>query len=313
MRRHTYRFLVLFLILGAFLGCNSGGNGQMQLTITDAPVDNATSVVVDIVSVQAIPVNGNPVNYNFPQPQQIDLLKLQQGLSTQLIGNWILPTGQYKGLVLTISANGSGTDSYIVLNDGSQHALVTPTTTCGLVPCIQLVAYLNIDTPFSINNSSAGAYIIDFDARKSVLPPAVGSTAYQLFPIGRMVNVVNAGNVIGVVPNPLITPGCTPVVYVYVYGGANNTPTNIDDKTDIDDYAPAANQPVTESAVQFDNTTGEYAFTAAYLNQGEYTLAFTCQAAQDNPATADNIAFTFSGSVSVISQQTVRTVLNNTP
>ncbi len=304
MRRHTYRFLVLPLILTAFAGCVSSGNGQMQLSITDAPADNATSVVVDIVGVQAIPVSGNPINFNFPQPQQIDLLQLQQGISTPLIGNWILPAGQYKGLVLTISANGGGTDSYIILNDGSQHALIVPPPyPCGL-PCSEFT-YLNINTPFAISNSMAGDYFIDFDARKSVLPPAVGSTAYQLSPIGRLVNVMDAGNIIGVVPNTLITPGCTPAVYVFA--GANATPT------DINDNAPPAGQPLTESTVQLDNTTGEYEFTAAYLPAGEYTLAFTCQAAQDNPATADNIVFTYTGNLPVIAQQTVSTVLNNSP
>jgi Domain of unknown function (DUF4382) len=300
MHRHIGSLLVVFLILVSLAACNSSGNGEMQLSLTDAPADNATSVVVDIISVQAIPLNGNPVSYTFSQPQQIDLLQLQEGLNTPLIGNWILPAGQYKGLVLTISADGSGTDSYIVLNDGSQHALVA-SPPCG-TPCSGSVT-LNINTPFYISNSFAGDYLIDFDARKSILPPASGSTAYQLSPIGRMIDVVNAGNIIGVVPNPLITSSCTPVVYVFA--GDNTTPS------DLDDSAPAASQPVTESAVHYDTSTGEYNFTAAYLTQGDYTLAFTCQAAQDDPATADNIDFTFTGSLQVVAQQTVLTTLNN--
>ncbi len=303
MRRHTYKFLVLTLVLGALAGCNTSGTGQMQLSITDAPVDGASSVVVDILSVRAIPVTGSPVSYTFTQPQQIDLMQLQKGLNTSLIDNWILPAGEYTGLILTISANGSGTDSYITLNDGSQHALVPAPQAayCGL--SCGLTVDLSINTPFSISNSMAGDYMLDFDARKSILPPASGSTAYQLYPVGRLVNVVDAGNIIGVVPNALITSGCTPVVYVF--DGASATPT------DIDDSASATSQPVTESAVQLNNTSGEYQFTAAYLEQGNYTLAFTCQAAQDDPATADNIAFTFTGSLRVVAQQTVRTILNS--
>ncbi|MDE2234800.1 MAG: DUF4382 domain-containing protein [Gammaproteobacteria bacterium] len=298
MHTQSIKFLFLFLSIGALAGCNSSGNGQMTLALTDAPVDNATSVVVDILSVEAVPVSGSPVTLSFSQPQQIDLLQLQQGKTTPLIGNWILPAGQYSSLTLTISANGSGTDSYIVLNDGSQHALV-PAVSCS--SCGQYT-YLTINTPFSISNTTGTTYVVDFDARKSIQPPNGASTAYQLFPLGRMVNSVNAGNIIGVVPNPLITTGCTPAVYVY--SGTNATPG------DINDSAPATSQPVTESTVQLNNTTGEYEFTAAYLNQGQYTLAFTCQAAQDDPGAANNITFTSSGSAPVIAQNTVKTVLN---
>ncbi len=299
MYKYPFRLFFLALILGAFAGCNSSGNGQMTLVMTDAPVDNATIVMVDIVSVEAIPVSGSPIVMTFSQPQQIDLLQLQSGKSTPLIGNWILPAEQYSGLKLKISANGSGTDSYVVLNDGSQHALVP--AGCGN-SCGQYT-HLTINTPFSISNTTGSTQVIDFDARKSIQPPASGSTAYQLYPLGRMVNYADAGNIQGVVPNTLITSGCTPVVYVY--SGANATPS------DINDSAPASTQPVTESDVQLSSSTGEYEFTAGYLAQGQYTLSFTCDAALDDPATANNISFTFTGSVPAMAQQTVKTVLSN--
>lgn len=299
MYKYIFRLIFLGLILGAFAGCNNSGSGQMTVVMTDAPVDTATNVTVDVVSIEAIPVSGAPISMTFAQPQQIDLLQLQSGKSTPLVGNWQLPAEQYSGLKLTISANGSGTDSYVVLNDGSQHALVP--ANCGN-SCGQYT-YLTINTPFIISNTTGITLVVDFDARKSLQSPASGSTAYQLYPLGRIVNYADAGNIQGIVPNPLITPGCTPAVYVY--NGANATPS------DINDSAPAATQPVTESNVQLNNSTGNYEFTAGYLAQGQYTLSFTCEAALDNPATANNISFTFTGSVPAMANKTVKTILSN--
>lgn len=300
------RWSCVFPLLAAGLllvGCQSG-SGTLSLSVTDAPVDNATSVVVDVVAIEADLIGGGQVLYTFPQPQQIDLLQVQEGLRTPLITNWSLPAGEYQRLVLYLSANGSGTDSYIVLNDGSQHALIPAQSAPGGLPAGS-DTLLAINAPFSIPASTAEAYVIDFDARKSVLPPSAGSTAYRLQPLGRMVAELGSGNVIGVVPNPLVTPGCTPAVYVFAGAGAS--------PTDINDSAPPASQPLSESAVRLDKITGEYDFTAAYLPPGNYTLAFTCQAAQDDPAAADNIAFTFIGSVPVVAGQTIRTVLQSGP
>ena len=301
------RIVLLLSFLSLIAGCNSSSdNGLLSLSLTDAPVDSAVNVVVDITAIQAIPRNGSPITYTLPQPQQIDLLQLQQGLSTPLVNDWSLPPGQYIGLNLFISADPSAPDSYIVLNNGNQYPLVAlqpvNSTACGL-PCAN-TALLAIPESFSIDSNENSAYVVDFDARKSVLPPATpGGMQYGLQPEGRMAAILDSGNLIGIVPNSLITPGCTPAVYIFA--GANATPT------DIDNNAPSATQPVTEQAVTLNNNTGDYVFNGAFLPAGTYTLAFTCEAALDNPGAADNITFTFVGSVPVAAQTTFRVVLTN--
>jgi len=306
MRQYLWVLLALAALL-LISSCNSSSdNGLLSLSLTDAPVDGATNVVVDITAIQAIPQNGSPITYTFSQPQQVDLLQLQQGVSTPLLNDWSLPPGQYIGLNLFVSADPSAPDSYIVLDNGNQYPLVplqpVNSTSCGL-PCAN-TAELSVNTPFNISSNENDAYVIDFDARKSVLPPSnPGSTQYLLQPEGRMAAILSSGNILGIVPNSLITPGCTPAVYAFV--GANATPT------DINNSAPSATQPLTEMAVTLNNNTGDYVFTAAFLPAGEYTLGFTCEAAQDNPNTADNINFTFTGSVPVAAQTTFRVVLTN--
>jgi hypothetical protein len=86
---------------------------------------------------------------------------------------------------------------------------------------------------------------------------------------------------------------------VYVFAGANANPV------DLNNSAPPATQPVTESAVTLNNTTGNYDFTAAFLPAGTYTLAFTCEAAQDNPAVANTISFTSVGAAPAVAGQTI--------
>lgn len=306
MRRYLWILLALACLL-LFSSCNSSSDrGLLSLSLTDAPVDNATNVVVDITAIQAIPQNGSPITYTFSQPQQIDLLQLQQGVTTSLLNDWSLPPGQYIGLNLFVSAGSNVPDSYIVLSNGNQYPLVplqpVNSTSCGL-PCVN-TAELSINTPFYIASNENDAYVIDFDVRKSVLPPSSpGGMQYLLQPEGRMAAILDSGNIIGIVPNSLITPGCTPAVYVFA--GANTTPT------DINNNAPPASQPLMESAVTLNNNTGDYVFTAAFLPTGKYTLAFTCEAAQDNPNAADNISFTSTGSAPVAAQTTFRVVLTN--
>lgn len=305
-----WRYLLILLSLSSLLllsSCNSSSdNGLLSLSLTDAPVDNASSVVVDIAAVTAIPQNGSPITYTFSQPQQIDLLQLQQGVSTPLINDWSLPPGQYIGLNLFIVTDATVPDSYIVLNNGNQYPLIPAQpggiNTCGL-PCENSTS-LFIKTPFVIASNENDAYVVDFDARKSVLPPSTpGGTQYQLQPEGRMAAILDSGNILGIVPNSLITPGCTPAVYIY--SGANATPA------DINNNASPATQPLTEAAVILNNNTGGYQFTGAYLPAGNYTLAFTCEAALDNADSADTISFTFTGSVPVAAQTTFRVVLTN--
>jgi len=274
--------------------------------LTDAPVDSAANVVVDIIAIQAIPQNGSPITYTFPEPQQIDLLQLQQGLSTPLLYDWNLPPGRYIGLNIFVGADPTVPDSYIILNNGNQYPLVplqpVNSASCGL-PCAN-TAELTVRTPFTIASNENDAYVIDFDARKSVLPPSTpGGTQYLLQPEGRMVGILNSGNILGVVPNSLITPGCNPATYIFA--GTNASPT------DINNNAPPATQPVTESAVTLNSNAGEYQFTGAFLPAGQYTLAFTCQANLDNPNSTDNISFTFVGSVPVAAQTTFRVVLTS--
>ena len=43
--------------------------------------------------------------------------------------------------------------------------------------------------------------------------------------------------------------------------------------------------------VTFDEEAGDYVYTVGFLAEGTYTVAFTCQAADDDPMADDDIDF----------------------
>ncbi|MDE2196415.1 MAG: DUF4382 domain-containing protein [Gammaproteobacteria bacterium] len=291
MVRHACKLLILPVSV-ALAGCGGSSDGRLKLSVTDAPVDYATSVVVEITGVELQPDTGIPIVYTFAQPQQVDLLQLQNGISTPLFQGLQIPAGHYQWLQLEVSASSGTMNSYIVLNDGSQHALVMPAAA---------QAGLRTASGFTITANSGSALTLEFDARKSVIAPLPGSTDYQLEPVLRLVDNSGVGNIIGFVAGTLITSGCTPTVYVYT--------GNVSSPADLNNTAPASSQPLTESAVTLDNSTGNYDFTAAFLPPGTYTLAFTCDAAADNPAAADTISFSPVITAPVVAAQTVLVTL----
>jgi hypothetical protein len=77
---------------------------------------------------------------------------------------------------------------------------------------------------------------------------------------------------------------------VYVYEGSDVTPDDID--TDVN-----TSDPVTTATVKPDN--GTYSYQAGYLEAGSYTVAFTCDAAVDDPAIDDTLTFSGPTTVSV--------------
>ena len=134
-----------------------------------------------------------------------------------------------------------------------------------------------------------------------------------LIPVGTTTVSANAtqtvnitlGTISGAVAGSLITGSCTPGVYLY--SGNVTTPE------DIDQAAPAtdSNQPITTQQ-PVASTTPPYSYLFGALPPGTYTLAFTCQAAADNPAQAD-ASVTFSPVKTGITVMADQTTTANLP
>lgn len=275
MTRHPGRFMAgaTILALLALAGCGGGSGGSgatMSLSVGDAPVDGAEKVVVSFSGVELTANGGNPVTINFAAPKTIDLLN-DSGTASALLFSQPIPAGSYGQVRLLVIADGDPSNSYIVLSDGSMHGLTVPS---GAQTGLKLV------TGFDVPSSGVVDYTIDFDLRQAIECPAGMSPACLLKPVERLVNNASVGNIQGQVSNTLVTATCTPGVYLYA--------GNVTAPEDMNSSAPAGdtNQPIA-SKVPVATSTPPFYYQFTFLTPGTYTVAFTCQAAQDNPDQAD--------------------------
>jgi Domain of unknown function (DUF4382) len=292
-RTRSLRLAILPLAAAAAVaGCGGGGGGgmgTMQLSVADAPVDGAQAVVVKFTGVELTGDGGSAVAINFPAPKTIDLLN-QSGTASAVLFNQPIPSGTYGQIRLLVMADGDPSNSYITLSDGSMHGLMVPS---GAETGLKLVS------GFTVPASGVVDYTIDFDLRQAVTCPPGQSPACTLKPAERLVNDTAVGNIQGVVSNTLVVAGCTPGVYLY-----NGTVTAPED---MNSTAPAgdANQPLA-SRVPVATSQPPFYYQFTFLPPGDYTVAFTCQAAKDNPDQAD-AAVTFSplkSGIAVMAAQT---------
>ncbi len=276
---HTMRLFFVAAVAAALAACGGSGSSgspsttsqaQMKLAVADAPpADGAPHVVVVFTGVELIGNGGSPVTITFPSPKSIDLVT-QGGTASAVLFDQPIPPGTYQQVRLDVVADGSANNSYIVLADGSMHGLLIPS---GAQTGLKLV------TNFTVPSSGVVDYTIDFDLRQSITCPPGLAPACILKPVERLVDNTSVGNIQGQITSTVPT-GCTPGVYLYA-GTVTRTEDNNTSAPTTD-----ANQPLA-SKVPVATSSPPYYYQFTFLAPGTYTVAFTCQAAQDNPDQAD--------------------------
>jgi hypothetical protein len=282
------RFLALVpLLMATALGIAACGGGnssgmmpgtsqaqtqmnQMRLSVADAPpADNATHVIVVFTGVELTGNNGNPVTIMFSAPMSIDLMT-QSNTASAVLFDQPIPAGSYGQIRLMVTADGSANNSYIDFADGSRMGLRVPS---GSETGFKLVS------GFTVPSSGVVDYTIDFDLRKAITCPPGQAPACILKPVERLVDNTSVGNIQGQITSELPS-GCTPGVYLY--SGAVTKPE------DMNSTAPSTdtNQPLV-SKVPVATSSPPYYYQFTFLPPGTYTVAFTCQAALDNPDQTD--------------------------
>ena len=301
---------ILLLIVSALAlslnGCGSGSgssagrggvmDGELTIKITDAPVDSAAAVWVQFSGVTVKPNDGSAFDIIFDTPLNINLLSLQAGKTEVLLENVRVPVGTYNWIRLHVNAvRDLVMDSYIELNDGSQHELNVPG---GAQTGLQIINNIDVGSNADVN------LLIDFDLRQSIV--VMGNGDYALSPVLRMVDMDKTGNLTGVIDAALLSSAdcsdANPLTgnAVYVFAGENVTPDDIDGRND---------DPVATANVILNNETGDYEYMVSYLETGEYTVAFTCQADSDQPDSNENIIFSTTENVEVEKEGEIISVL----
>jgi hypothetical protein len=247
------------------------GSGRLKLAVTDAPVDSATSVVIEFTGVEVHKASGEDFNFDFA-PRQIDLLALDGTESALLLDSVELPAGRYESLRLKVNAGRDESDSFIVLDDGATHPLFIPSGN---------QSGLKLNRSFVVPTGGTADFTIDFDLRKSIHAPPGQDPNFIMRPTLRLVNNVEVGSARGTVAAALAgASDCAGAVYVFET--ADVAPD------DVDGTAP---EPLTSALVTLDSATGDFVYEVGFLTPGAYTFAFTCDADADDPEDDDTLVF----------------------
>ena len=271
------------LLLSACGGGGSGseGTGTLNLSMTDAPVNDASNVYVSFSSVELKGEGGTRL-IEFETPMQMDLLALQGSESTPLLDDLEVSAGAYQWIRLGIETEGD-LDTYMVI-DSAIHELTVPSGS---------ESGLKLNRGFDMPVNGSANFTIDFDLQKSIHE---NNSGYVMRPTLRIVDNSEIGHIQGSIDATWLSTNCGDETQnsVYAYEGSDVT---------ADDLG-SATEPVTASLVAYDEESTTYSFELGFLLAGDYTIAFTCQADSDDPLTDDDIAFVAQTNVSVTADQT---------
>lgn len=273
-------------------GAESATTGQLNLGLTDGPVEKASRVVVAFSGVELKPAGGPalaPVIMDEASCDtfvaatgtcSIDLLTLA-GTSRKVVFSESVDAGNYQWVRLLVNAEQNVMDSYIEFDDGSMCSLWIPSGN---------ETGLKIVSGITVTANGTSDYTLDFDVRKSVTePPGLAGAPpalmcqenYVMKPAIRIVDTTEVGAISGTIDESLLAAdescamdelGLYENVAVYVF-------ENFDDMAVSDDIDGGANNPdpITTASVLWDADTMAYAYEAGFLLAPEdYLLALTC-------------------------------------
>lgn len=282
MNRIIQKGLIILGSLALLAACNDNGTtapatGTLSLAITDAPVHNADEVWVQFTGVTVKPQEGQPIDIEFDEPMDIDLLSLTDANTATLLNGEEFQAGSYNWIRLHVNADADGEfDSYVMTDLGEMIELAVVSQ-----------QGLQLSSGFTITQNQETSFIIDWDLNMGLTAP-VGRDAWQLRPSLRIVDETAFGEISGTVANALVeSDTCDNDLVadtgnaVYIFEGADATPDDIDE---------ADAEPLVTGEVKQDQN-GNYTYMVTFLSPGDYTVAFTCQGLADDPATEDDIAF----------------------
>jgi hypothetical protein len=264
----VHRFAAASLALLLLSACDKG---RVFIDVTDAPVDESTikAAQIQFDGIELLRADGTKETFAFDPPKQIEMLDLQNAKIVKLLDNEQITAGDFSAVNLQISAAAGNTVSFV-----TKEGVVDP------IPMVLTdITKLKITQAFTLDKRKEIHLVIDFNMRRSLLPPATDETSFKLDPVLRLVDKENAGEVAGSVAASMVPDGACAAPVVYVYAGNGQTPGD----------AGGTTPPITSAKVLSDGTNFKYRVT--FLPEGDYTIAFTCDALNDDPSKADTLVF----------------------
>ena len=295
---HYRKYCLVTAITTAIAGCGGNGlgsgtdaeaNTDLTIGISDAPVESANEVVIEIESIRLQRAGEDVIFETFTGDQEtitVDLLDYQGSAQLTLINSEEVPTGDYTDFILEINDNGIE-ESYLLDDEGVQHSINVPSGNLRL-------------GSFSLTDGDNESLIIEFNLRKALAErPGSSPDGFNLKPRGvRLVNDRDLSTLSGTVDSDLFDTddSCSdktdPTVgnVVYLYQGHNLDVASLGDVFDPDEEPDATLQnPFEAVTVTQNDQTLDWEYEFGFLEAGNYTLAFSCNAEGDNPELLDEL------------------------
>lgn len=143
--------IVLFAAVGLALfagSCTTGGSGNFQLYMTDAPIEGLEHVYITFSQIEVRKDGEDVFSAILTEPKQVDLLELRD--KEEKILDVDLEPGTYSALRLTISA------AQVVFNGQAWTLTIDP-------PKV-----VTIPVAFTIGEDGTVKCVLDFDAAQSI-------------------------------------------------------------------------------------------------------------------------------------------------
>lgn len=305
MTHSKYTIVVQALLISSVLSAcgsssNDSGNNTSDVGIrfSDAPVEELDSVMISVdklifnQSGEDIVVDtftSKELNLIDSDTFQLDLLDYQ-GLESSLVLDSVeLPVGDYQNLRIVIQND----DTYVQeIGSTARKELKVPSGELKL-------------GGFSVSDISTQTFVVEFGLRQAMTYNP-GPDRYILKPRGvRIIRLQDAASISGTVD--LSTENCLPSEdtslshVAYLYAGHDLNESLLGDvfvrEADLDDSqshvagtdydADVADTTIAPTVATSIDENGDYLFS--YLPGGNYTVAISCNASEDNAALYDGI------------------------
>ena len=302
----TYLRIASIVFLSALISaCGSPSTdsetntSDVSIRFSDTPVDDLDVVMISVDKLifnrsgEDIVIDtftSEELNIIDSDTFQLNLLDFQGLESSLVLDSVILPVGDYQNLRIAVEV---GENTYVQESGSTEHKELK-------VPSGELKL-----GSFSVSNLSSQTFVIEFGLRQAMTYNP-GPKRYILKPRGvRIVRLADASSISGNVD--LTTPSCLPtedstlVNIAYLYKGHDLDASLLGDVlvreeeldsseskipgTDYDsEVADNIIAPIVSSAIE---ANGNYFFS--YLNEGNYTVAISCNSQEDNATIYDGI------------------------
>lgn len=266
----------------------SACEGELVIDLTDAPIDGASRVELAVSSVELLGSDGNATTIDSEHTDSFDMLDYRDGERLRLVS----ADGELDGSYIGLRVRFDDDDAYVLRNGVS-------------VPIELLSAGEYADVDLSLDDNDSTSLVVDLDLRFSLIDQVDALGVYQMIPVIRVIDADSAGSIEGTIEaDEIADTDCRSGrdlgtgVAVYLYEGAGVTPSDYYDDSTVTNLA----QPIGSADVAYDDDAWSYRFH--YVAPGSYTVAWTCEADDEQPRDDDGLLFRASADVSVGEAQT---------